>query len=235
MKKLTSSILLATLVLAVALSGCGGGSGGGGDKSSNADLSALTVSSGTLVPQFNPSITSYTVSVVNGVESVSITGTKADVNASVTGSVTLSNLKEGEAQTASIIVTAQNGATKTYTVAVTRTGTSTKAITSFSFENPAVTGVINEANHTIAVTVPYGTDVKALTSVIEQVTKAGPGLAGLIASILFIAVAAWSISKSPDADTRKCSIAAGTAITLSDGKLSGAVPVTCSTGPKDQQ
>jgi sulfatase modifying factor 1 len=166
MKKITSYILLGTLVLAVALSGCGGGNGGGGGtKSNNADLSALTVSSGTLVPQFDPAITGYTVSVANNVTSVTVTGTKADANASVSGPETLSNLLEGETQTAPIIVTAQNGTTKTYTVAVTRTGTSTKAITLFSFEK-VVAVVINEANHTIAVTVPYGTNVNELTPVI---------------------------------------------------------------------
>jgi hypothetical protein len=77
--------------------------------------------------------------------------------------------------------------------------------------------------------------VKALTSVIEQISKAGPGLAGLIASILFMAVAAWAVSKPSDADTRKCSIGAGTPIVLSDGKLSGSVPVTCTVATKNQQ
>ena len=41
-----------------------------------------------------------------------------------------------------------------------------KAITAFSFQglNPAVSGVINETLHTIAVTVPFGTDVTALVA-----------------------------------------------------------------------
>ncbi len=166
MKKFTLCILIATLLLAAVFSGCGGGGGRKGGKSSNADLSALTVSSGTLVPQFDPAITSYTVSVANSVESVTITGTKADSKASVSGSVTLSVLVEGQAQTATIAVTAQNGAVKTYKVKVTRVGLSTKAITSFIFINPEVIGEVNETNHTIAVSVPYGTDVKALTPVI---------------------------------------------------------------------
>ncbi len=159
-------ILLATLVLTIVLSGCGGGGGRKGGKSSNADLSALTVSSGTLVPQFDPAITSYALSVANDVESVTVTGTKADTNASVSGPVVLSNLKEGEAKTASIIVTAQNGTTKTYTVKATRISDSTKAITSFSFTSPKVTGTINETNYTIAVTIPHGTIVTALAPTI---------------------------------------------------------------------
>jgi plastocyanin len=42
------------------------------------------------------------------------------------------------------------------------TPSSAKAVTSFAFVTPAASGVINEASHTIAVTVPAGTDVSAL-------------------------------------------------------------------------
>ncbi|MDP3093612.1 MAG: S8 family serine peptidase [bacterium] len=41
-----------------------------------------------------------------------------------------------------------------------------KAITAFSFATPATTGVINEADHTIAITVPFGTNVTALVPII---------------------------------------------------------------------
>ena len=42
---------------------------------------------------------------------------------------------------------------------------SAKAITAFSFRlSPAVTGTINEAAHTIALTVPFGTNVTALVA-----------------------------------------------------------------------
>ena len=41
-----------------------------------------------------------------------------------------------------------------------------KVITAFSFASPAATGVINEAAHIIALTVPYGTDVSALVPTI---------------------------------------------------------------------
>ena len=39
-----------------------------------------------------------------------------------------------------------------------------KAITAFSFASPAATGVITESAHTIAVSVPFGTDVSALVA-----------------------------------------------------------------------
>jgi len=41
---------------------------------------------------------------------------------------------------------------------------SAKAITAFSFASPAATGIITEATHTIAITVPFGTDVIALVA-----------------------------------------------------------------------
>ena len=47
---------------------------------------------------------------------------------------------------------------------------SQKAITSFNFENPAAEGVITESTHSIAVTVPYGTDV---TGLIPTITYTG--------------------------------------------------------------
>ena len=88
--------------------------------STNANLSALSVSSGTLSPSFAPGTTTYTLTVANSVTSLTVTGTKADANASVTGPVTLSNLVVGVAQTATITVTAPSGTTKSYTVAATR-------------------------------------------------------------------------------------------------------------------
>jgi len=41
---------------------------------------------------------------------------------------------------------------------------SSKAITAFSFSSPSATGVITEGSHTIAVSVPYGTNVTALVA-----------------------------------------------------------------------
>ncbi len=43
-----------------------------------------------------------------------------------------------------------------------------KAITAFGFTSPAATGVITEATHTIAITVPSGTAVTALMQIITQ-------------------------------------------------------------------
>ena len=63
-------------------------------------------------------------------------------------------------------VTAADASTQPYTVTVTVAASPAKAITAFSFASPAATGVIDETLHTIAVTVPYGTVVTALTPTI---------------------------------------------------------------------
>ena len=89
------------------------------DKAStNADLSAMAVSSGTLSPAFSPSVTSYKVKVPNSVTTCTVSADKADSKSSV--SVTGSpNLKVGE-NVRKVTVTAESGKTKTYTITITR-------------------------------------------------------------------------------------------------------------------
>ncbi|ULQ60845.1 cadherin-like beta sandwich domain-containing protein [Brucepastera parasyntrophica] len=90
--------------------------------SSNATLSGVTVSEGTLVPAFDANTISYTVSVGNSVAGITVTGTKADSTATVGGdSGTAKTLAVG-ANTITITVTAEDGTTKDYTVTVTRSG-----------------------------------------------------------------------------------------------------------------
>ena len=48
---------------------------------------------------------------------------------------------------------------------------SAKAITAFSFASPAAAGTVTEASHTIAITVPSGTDVTALIPTITHTGK----------------------------------------------------------------
>ncbi|MCR3922357.1 MAG: cadherin-like beta sandwich domain-containing protein [Firmicutes bacterium] len=86
--------------------------------SQNANVSALTITNATLSPSFSSSRTSYTATVPYTVKSVSISATKADAGAKVSVSGGKS-LKVGK-NTASIKVTAASGATKTYTITITR-------------------------------------------------------------------------------------------------------------------
>ncbi|QGQ99358.1 DUF1533 domain-containing protein [Paenibacillus psychroresistens] len=96
--------------------------------SSNASLSGISVSSGALNETFATATTSYTQSVASSVESLTVTPTVADGKASVkvngtsvaSGSASSAiSLSEG-ANTITVLVTAEDSSTKTYTLTVTR-------------------------------------------------------------------------------------------------------------------
>ena len=94
----------------------------------NADLGGLTISSGTLSPQFSSSDITYTASVDNSVTQVTVTPTASDSSATIavngntvtsgTGYI-LTGLTVDEPNTVTVIVTAQDSTTKTYIITVT--------------------------------------------------------------------------------------------------------------------
>lgn len=86
--------------------------------SGNADLKSLKPSKGTLTPKFDPDVTSYKISVGYDVTSLSLSATAdhSDAKTSISGKNALSVGKN----TRTITVTAPNGATKKYTVTITR-------------------------------------------------------------------------------------------------------------------
>jgi hypothetical protein len=97
----------------------------------NNNLQSLTVSPGALAPTFNPNTLTYSVDVEDDVTSVTISATKSDPNAVMSGSVqagagtatgqaTISLGGPGTSKTVSITVTAPNQSSKTYTVTVER-------------------------------------------------------------------------------------------------------------------
>ena len=101
----------------------------GDNNADNADLGGLTISSGTLSPQFSSSVITYTASVDNSVTQVTVTPTASDSSAMITvngNTVTsdngyiLTSLTAGEPTTVTVIVTAQDSTTKTYTITLTR-------------------------------------------------------------------------------------------------------------------
>lgn len=97
--------------------------------SANADLAGLTLSAGTLSPAFDAGTTNYTASVGYLTEQVSVAAAAADATASVSVNgkpaasaivpLTVVPLAVGE-NTITVVTTAQNGATKTTTIVVTR-------------------------------------------------------------------------------------------------------------------
>lgn len=97
--------------------------------SSNADLSGLALSSGSLVPAFEAATTSYTASVANSVSSLTVTPTVADSGATVkvNGEPVTSGSASGAISlnvgnnTVTVLVTAPDGTTtKTYAATVNR-------------------------------------------------------------------------------------------------------------------
>lgn len=100
----------------------------------NADLSNLSLTQGTLAPAFEAGATSYRVTVGSTIDSVAVIPTSADANAKgitvgANGGAAIA-VASGQASSAialrtgenaiEIVVTAENGAKKTYTVIVTR-------------------------------------------------------------------------------------------------------------------
>ncbi|OME92781.1 MULTISPECIES: tail fiber protein [Paenibacillus] len=95
---------------------------------SDADLSGLALSHGTLAPAFNPAVTSYISQVGNRITEISITPSVSDPQAKVTmnGKAVSAGQPSDPVSLAvgsnsiHLVVTAQNGTTKTYTVDVNR-------------------------------------------------------------------------------------------------------------------
>ena len=100
----------------------------GTPPSTDANLSSIAVSPGTLQPAFSSDVINYTVDVTSSVTSVTVTAQPQDAGATVSikgqttksRSVTLG--AEGSSTPISIVVTAPNGNQKAYTVIVNRAG-----------------------------------------------------------------------------------------------------------------
>jgi len=132
--------------------------------SDDATLSGLTLSAGTLSPSFSAGNTGYTASVANSVTSVYVTPVVNESHATVTvkGSAVASgstssdiSLLAGGDTNIPIVVTAQDGTLKTYTITVTRAGASPVAASSS----------INVLANSASTTVPLALSGGAATSI----------------------------------------------------------------------
>jgi hypothetical protein len=123
----------------------------GGDNT----LKSLTVAPGTLSPAFSAGTQNYTVNVTTAVAEVTVSATKSDPNAVISGDVpnqgqaTLKLDGPGTTKVVSIIVTAPNGTSKTYAIAVNRAAPSSDDALSGLTVNPGsldpdfASGVLN--------------------------------------------------------------------------------------------
>ncbi len=96
--------------------------------SANADLSALSLSAGSLSPKFNKNTTSYTAAVKNSVTSCKVYATAADSGAKVAVSGA-DTLKIGK-NVRTVTITAPSGAQKVYTITINRSEVETSEPTS---------------------------------------------------------------------------------------------------------
>lgn len=85
-------------------------------KSANNALASLTVSAGELTPAFDPSVTDYTLSLPLNSDKLTLTAAPSDSKAKVQGDGEVA--LQGGVNTLSVLVTAENGDVRTYTITV---------------------------------------------------------------------------------------------------------------------
>ncbi|NEU07291.1 hypothetical protein GZH53_03100, partial [Flavihumibacter sp. R14] len=124
----------------------------------DSNLSALTLSEGTLTPAFTSATLGYTSSVANSVSSITVTPTKSDLNASIQVRVnngTYQTVASGSPSSAlalntgnnsiDVKATAQDGTSKTYTVTVNRAPSSIATLASLILSSGTVSPVFAPA------------------------------------------------------------------------------------------
>ena len=154
-------------------------------KSSNADLNQLAISPGALQPGFSPAVTNYTTDVGNTVQSVTVTPTVADAKSIITvkgtpvtsGSAISIPVNVGS-NSIPVVVTAENGTNKVYTVTVTRAAPSNNAnLSNLTVSAGALSPSFQEETLQYHVSVPVSTDQIRLTPTVADaastVTVAG--------------------------------------------------------------
>lgn len=171
--------------------------------STNAKLSKIHLSKGSLVPAFDPAKTSYTANVENKVAELEVTLTVEDASATMTlnnlntanDAVTRVPLTVGS-NTISIVVTAEDGETNTYTVTVTRAATSTGGgYTPTPQPEPEIIPVVVEAgDSSVLIPIKRTTDAngnkkdeialspKVATEVVQKLKEAGVDTARIVIS-----------------------------------------------------
>ena len=132
------------------------------NANTDATLSNLTLSSGTLTPTFSKAGVSYTAVVSSGTSNITLTPTTSNAGATVTvngtsatsGSPSPITLNSG-ANTETIVVTAKDGVTKlTYTVVITQGPSSNNFLSNLTLSTGSLSPVFAQAtaNYTVSLT-----------------------------------------------------------------------------------
>ncbi|MDC1440383.1 cadherin-like beta sandwich domain-containing protein [Planktomarina temperata] len=204
--------------------------------SSDATLSALALSQGSLSPSFTSGTLAYTASVAHSVSSLIVTPTTNDANATATvngaSPATPVTLSVGS-NTVTVQVTAQDGTTQSYTVAVTRAASSDATLSaltlsqgslspSFASGTLAYTSSVPNSVSSLIVT-PTTNDANA-TATVNGASAATPVTLAVGSNTVTVQVTAQdgtTIQSYTVAVTRAASSDATlSALTLSSGSLS---------------
>lgn len=129
----------------------------GAAKNTDATLKSLGVTGQTLSPAFNANTTSYTVTVPRDTTSVTVTGAANATTSTVTGlgNYTLS----GSTLSVPVKVTAQSGATKTYTINIKKQLNSDATLKSLVVAGQTLSPAFDPNVTSYTVTVPSGTKI----------------------------------------------------------------------------
>nr|WP_294943271.1 cadherin-like beta sandwich domain-containing protein [uncultured Mucilaginibacter sp.] len=160
--------------------------------SNDANLSAFTISSGTLSPAFAAGTVSYTASVTNATTSITVTPTRNQANATIKVNTVAVNSGSASGNlslaignnTITTVVTAQDASTKTYTLTVTRP----KAVQTITFASTATKTYGNAdfapgASTNSGLTISYVSSNTAVATIVSgQIHIVAPGTTTITAS-----------------------------------------------------
>lgn len=141
--------------------GNGTSAGGNGDSAANTgettgkqsadnSLKELTISPGTLSPAFSGKTLTYSATVGSDVTNIAVSATPVNEKAVVESVTGNTNLKSGD-NTIKIVVKAENGVTATYTVNVTKQGTSSGETTASDEGEVETTEETDSSENTVTV------------------------------------------------------------------------------------
>ncbi|WP_162254162.1 cadherin-like beta sandwich domain-containing protein [Ensifer sp. Root142] len=147
--------------------------------STNADLSGLSLSSGTLSPAFATGTTAYTASVPNATASLTLTPTASDATASITvnGVTVVSGAASGSVTLAvgtnvvTTVVTAQDGTTQTsYTLTVTRAASTNAELSGLGLSSGTLSPTFASGTMSYTASVSNATASLTVTPLVSDAT-----------------------------------------------------------------
>lgn len=145
--------------------------------SASAALTNLTLSNGTLSPDFHSDTTSYSASVSNSTTSITVIPTVSDTTARVklngvevtSGSASPAISLSGGSNTITTLVTAQDGeTTKTYTLTVNRALSTNASLAALSTSSGTIDPVFDAATLSYAASVPFATSSITVTPTLSE-------------------------------------------------------------------